>query len=394
MSVPHLGATELGAPGRGPVLLLGPTLGTSAVTAWGPCAELLADDFHVVAWDLPGHGASPAPDDAFTVAELARAVLALAERLLVARGEGNGTFAHAGVGVGGAVGLQLLLDAPGRVSSVASLGAAARMGTPDGWQERAAMVRAFGTETMVEEAAKRWFAPGFAEREPERAGALLAALRGADAHGYAAVCRALAAHDLRDRLGGVAAPLLAVAGADDETVPLADVEAVAAAVPHGRAVVLDDVAHLAPVEAPALVADLLRDALLSGPVVTEWQRRAVGATVRRQVLGDVHADRLEAATTPFTADFEDLVTQYAWGGVWSRPGLDRRTRALVGLSALVASGAHDELPAHVHAALGSGVSVEELAEVFLQSAVYCGVPAARAAFRVAQDALADAGVEL
>ncbi|MFW6773593.1 alpha/beta fold hydrolase [Nocardioides sp. CPCC 205120] len=394
MSVPVLAPTELGGSGSGPLLLLGPALGTSAAVLWEPCARLLASDFHVVAWDLPGHGASPAPGDAFTVAELARGVLHLAERLLVGRGEGDGTFAHAGAGVGGAVGLQLLLDAPGRVSSVATLGAAARMGTPDGWQERAAMARAFGTGTMVEEAAKRWFAPGFAEREPGRTAALLASLEGADAHGYAAACRALAALDLRDRLAGVAAPVLAVAGAEDQTVPRADVEAVAAAVPHGHAVVLDDVAHLAPVEAPAAVAELLRDTLLTGPVVTESQRRALGATVRRQVLGDAQVERLEAATTSLTADFEDLVTQYAWGGVWSRPGLDRRTRSLVALSALVARGAHDELEAHVHAALGTGVSVDELTEVFLQSAVYCGVPEARAAFRVAQRALADAGVEL
>jgi 4-carboxymuconolactone decarboxylase len=111
--------------------------------------------------------------------------------------------------------------------------------------------------------------------------------------------------------------------------------------------------------------------------------------VRRAVLGDAHVDRAQAATTILTADFQDLITRYAWGEIWTRPGLDRRTRSCVTLTALVAGGHLDELAMHVRGAVRNGLSGEEIAEVLLQTAVYCGVPAANAAFAVARRTLAE-----
>ena len=113
-----------------------------------------------------------------------------------------------------------------------------------------------------------------------------------------------------------------------------------------------------------------------------------GMKVRRQVLGDAHVDRATAAATPFTQDFQDLITRYAWGEVWTRPGLDRRTRSVAVLTALIARGHWEELAMHVRAARTNGLTVDEIGEVILQSAVYCGVPAANHAFAIAQEALA------
>jgi 3-oxoadipate enol-lactonase/4-carboxymuconolactone decarboxylase len=106
--------------------------------------------------------------------------------------------------------------------------------------------------------------------------------------------------------------------------------------------------------------------------------------VRREVLGDEHVDQAIAGTTKFTADFQDLITRYAWGEIWSRPGLDRRTRSMLTIMALVALGREHELEMHFRAALRNGVEPDELKEVLLQSAVYCGVPAANGAFAIAQ----------
>jgi len=114
-----------------------------------------------------------------------------------------------------------------------------------------------------------------------------------------------------------------------------------------------------------------------------------GMRVRREVLGDDHVDAAVAGTTVFTADFQDLITRYAWGEIWTRPGLDRRTRSCITLTALVALGRLDELEIHVCAALRNGLSEDEIGEVLLHSAIYCGVPAANAAFAVAQRVLAD-----
>jgi 4-carboxymuconolactone decarboxylase len=117
-----------------------------------------------------------------------------------------------------------------------------------------------------------------------------------------------------------------------------------------------------------------------------------GMRIRREVLGDEHVDRAVEGTTEFTADFQDLITRYAWGEIWARPGLDRRTRSAVTITALVARGAPDELAMHVRAAVRNGLTVEEIKEVLLQTAIYCGVPAARSAFAVAQRVLEEEGL--
>ena len=109
-----------------------------------------------------------------------------------------------------------------------------------------------------------------------------------------------------------------------------------------------------------------------------------GMKVRREVLGDEHVDAAAARSSDFTAEFQDLITRYAWGEVWTRPGLDRRTRSAITLTALIALGRYDELAMHVRAALRNGLTRDEIKEVLLQSAIYCGVPAANAAFTVAQ----------
>jgi len=116
-----------------------------------------------------------------------------------------------------------------------------------------------------------------------------------------------------------------------------------------------------------------------------------GMRIRRDVLGDEHVDRAVEGTTEQTAAFQDFITRYAWGEIWARPGLDRRTRSCITLTALVALGCFDELALHVRAARRNGLSTEEIAEVLLQTAVYCGVPAANSAFQVFQRVLEEDG---
>lgn len=114
-----------------------------------------------------------------------------------------------------------------------------------------------------------------------------------------------------------------------------------------------------------------------------------GMAVRRQVLGDAHVDRAIANTTDFTAPFQEFITRFAWGGVWTRAGLDRRTRSVITLSVLTALGRENEIAMHVRAALGNGLSQAEIAEVLIHTAVYAGVPAANAAFAIAQQVFAE-----
>jgi 3-oxoadipate enol-lactonase/4-carboxymuconolactone decarboxylase len=371
VTVPHLTAVRLGGRPDQSLLVLGPALGTSARALWADAAEHLAADFQVVAWDLPGHGTNgwvPEPGDGLSVADLARGVLAIVDELQ--DGLTPPAFHYAGVSVGGAVGLQLLLDAPRRVRSATLLCTGARIGDPELWGTRAAAVAASGTSSLTGASTERWFAPGF---------------------------------DVRDRLPEVAVPVLAVAGAQDGATPAELLAEVADGVRDGRLVVLDDVAHLPPVEAPEAVARLVRghalgeplEPLAEAPVTrpreesTVAEVREAGTAVRREVLGGAYVARTTRQATEFTRDFQDLVAEFAWGSVWTRPGLDRRSRSIVALTALVAGGHHDLLAEHVRAARATGLTVEEIREVLLQTAVYCGLPAADGAFRIAQRVLHD-----
>lgn len=418
MTVPQLTPVALGAAPQAdrPLLVLGPSLGTTATALWGAAACLLSEQYRVVGWELPGHGRGAPDAGPFGLEDLAEAVHRMVRALQREAGREDEPCLYAGVSVGGAVGLHLALDHPEDVAALAVLCSGARIGRPEDWTERAELVEASGTPTQVIGSAQRWFAPGFLEKQPVVATELLHGLQEADRHSYAAVCRALAAADVRSRLGEVRAPVLTVAGACDEVTGPEVLAEIAEGVPDGEQVVLLDAAHLVPAEDPERTAEeLLRffDARIPegrGPdVATSEEPSAAepsglpdrdasrarvldeGLAVRRQVLSDEHVDRAQAATTEFTAPFQDLISRYAWGEIWTRPGLDRRMRSAVTLTAMVALGHWSEFEMHVRAALRNGLDPGEIREILLQCAVYCGVPAANTAFARAQRVLAEAG---
>ncbi|XAS67360.1 alpha/beta fold hydrolase [Micrococcaceae bacterium Sec5.7] len=242
--------------GDKPLLIVGPSLGTSSVL-WAQTGALLGDSFDVVAWDLPGHGVSPAATETFDVAELADAVVELVDSIAP-----GALFHYAGVSLGGATGLQLGIKHGQRLKSLSVQCSGAKLGTPEGWLERADTVRGQGTPVMIQGSAQRWFAPGFMDREPELSSRLLHSLRDADRFSYAFCCDALAGFDVRSELGSISVPTLAVAGAEDTVAPPSFAEEIVEGINAGggtaTAVSLDGVAHLAPAEAPVVVADLLR----------------------------------------------------------------------------------------------------------------------------------------
>ncbi|MER7875092.1 3-oxoadipate enol-lactonase [Streptomyces solisilvae] len=400
---------DLSGPPTAPPLILGPSIGTS-LAVWEPQLPALTRTHRVLRWDLPGHGGSPAAllpsDGSATIGDLAALVLRLADE------QGWERFAYAGVSIGGAVGLHLAVHHPERLTSLAVVCSSARFGDPAAWRERAALVRAEGTEAMVASRPGTWFSHGFAHT-PVGA-ALIEDLRATDRAGYAACCDALAAYDITADLERIAVPTLVVAGRDDPATPPAHARRIADAVPGASLLEVAGAAHLAGVERPepvtaALLAHLTdstaqpHDDATTRPqndtphedaphthtphnttLHTDASRHAEGMAVRRDVLGNAHVDRAVARTTPFTARFQDFITRYAWGEIWTGDGLDRRTRSCITLTALIAHGHDAELAMHIRAALTNGLTREEIGEVLLQSAIYCGVPAANSAFATAQ----------
>jgi 3-oxoadipate enol-lactonase len=254
MSTPvpvRLASTQLAGHAGLPLLMLGPSLGTSAIEVWSPVARLLGETYRVVAWDLPGHGASPSLKRPFTVADIARAVAAL-----IPRYRADSTYI-AGVSLGGAVALTVQLDSPGLAVAAAIICSGARIGSPNAWEERAAQVRSSGTGSLMASAAARWFSPTTVERSPSMVDSVTRSLRDVDDASYARCCEALAEYHVTDRLSEIDGPLLALWAEHDAVTPEGSAIEVARGVRNGTIDSVADASHLAPIEQPSQVAGLL-----------------------------------------------------------------------------------------------------------------------------------------
>ncbi|MEU4925508.1 alpha/beta fold hydrolase [Streptomyces yokosukanensis] len=406
-------------PEDAPVLILGPSLGTTW-HMWDRQVPELTGQWRVFRFDLPGHGGAAA-HPAGSVAELCTRLLATLNSLGVQR------FGYAGCALGGAIGVELALRHPERLASLALVATSPRFGTADEFRQRGVIVRTNGLDPIARTAPERWFTGGFAAAQPAITEWAVQMVRTTDPGCYIAACEALAAFDVRSELGRVGVPTMVLVGSDDQVTGPAEARTLVAGIPDARLAVVPGASHLVPVEQPAAVTDLLAQhfstawqqpydtgqtvlpaaaivpvpaAALAPVPVAEIapaaapaqpaalpDRYETGLKIRREVLGDAHVDEELARSDGFSGDFQQFVTRYAWGEIWDRPGLDRRTRSCVTLTALVAGGHLEQLAVHTRAALRNGLTPDEIKEVLLQTAVYCGAPAAHSAFRVARQVI-------
>jgi 3-oxoadipate enol-lactonase / 4-carboxymuconolactone decarboxylase len=366
---------ETGRPDA-PALVLSNSLGTD-LSMWDPQVPVLAEHFRVIRYDTRGHGRTPAPPGPYTLDDLSGDVLALLDRLGLSR------VHFCGLSLGGMTGMWLAANAPERIDRLVLCATAARLGPPEFWQQRIDAVRANGTASMANTVLDRWLTPDFRAAHPGVEAAVRAMIVDTTDEGYASCSAAIKAMNLLPSLPTIRARTLVIAGAADPATPPEHGARIAAAIPGARLLVLDDVAHLLNLQQPAAVTELIRAHLQGADAYAE------GMAVRRQVLGDEHVDRAISNATALTADFQRYLTTAAWGQVWTRPGLDRRTRSAVTVAVLTALRATDELPMHLRAALRNGLTPAEIAEVLLHTAVYAGVPAANTAFRLAAETLSE-----
>jgi 3-oxoadipate enol-lactonase len=232
---------EAAGPAGAPVLVMSHSLGAS-LAMWQPQVDALADRFRVVCYDHRGHGRSPVPPGPYEIADLGADLIALLDRLGVAR-------AHVcGLSIGGMVGLWAAARHPDRIDRLVVLCTSALLGPPDGWRDRAALVLARGTEAVADGHLARWLTPGFVAEHPELWAELRAMLVATDPEGYAASCGAIERMDLRADLAAIRAPVLAVAGADDPATPPEHLVRIAESIPGGRVEVVAGAAHLASLE--------------------------------------------------------------------------------------------------------------------------------------------------
>ena len=340
MTITH----RLDGPDDAPVVMFANSLGTT-LDMWDAQAAELRDRYRVLRFDHRGHR---------SVHELAKDALSLLDRLEIDR------VAYCGLSLGGAVGMTIARRAPERIERMALCATTLDFGPPEQWHERAATVRSEGMDAIAPAGLERWFTPN---ADPELVARFDTMLRAQPAEAYSACCEALAEYEMSD--AAFSMPTLTIAGADDPVTPPAKL----AAIPADRHVVIGGARHMVNAEQ----ADAFNAILV--PFLDE----GAGMRVRRAVLGDAHVDRATVAGDP---DFQDFITRYAWGAIWTRPGLDRRTRSAITLTALIALGRENELAMHIRAARRNGLTPDEIKEVLLHSAIYCGVPAANSAFAV------------
>jgi 3-oxoadipate enol-lactonase/4-carboxymuconolactone decarboxylase len=358
-----------------PVLILSHSIGTDH-GMWAPQAADLLPHFQVLRYDTRGHGASDAPKGEYSIEELGKDVLGLVDALGVAN------FAFCGLSLGGAIGQWLALNKPQRLTGLILANTSFRFGPRENWENRIKAVLEKGMASIADMAMQRFFSLETVARGDAIVATARSVLLGTDPGGYAGCCAALRDFNSEKSLDKIQVPTLVIAGDSDVSTPWAGHgEILAREIPGARSLRLP-AAHLSNLEQPHSFTAALMDLLQPAPAHDTID---AGFAVRRAVLGDTHVDRAIATSNEFNREFQDLITRYAWGAIWTRPGLSPRTRRLLVLATMAALGRWEEFRLHVRAGLQHELEVCDLKEVLLQTAIYAGVPAANTGFHVASE---------
>lgn len=360
-----------------PVLVMSHSLGTDHAM-WSPQMEGLLPHFQILRYDTRGHGASGIPVADCTVEELGRDVLGLADHLGLRR------FAFCGLSMGGAIGQWLALQVPDRLTHLVLANTSPQFGPRSHWEARRNAVREGGMAAIVDAVMQRFFSAQTLARDPGIVDSARAVFLGVDPIGYCACCAALRDVDHRAVLKNIHVPTLVIGGDGDVSTPWdGHGDALAREIPGAQAVRLP-AAHLSNLERPQSFTAGLLAFLLLEQIEDPFEE---GLAVRRRMLGNEHVDRAMAASDDFTRDFQELITRYAWGSVWTRPGLTLHARRLLTLAIAASLGRWEEFRLHVRTGLAHELEPCDLREVLLQTAIYAGVPAANTAFHIAQEEL-------
>jgi 3-oxoadipate enol-lactonase / 4-carboxymuconolactone decarboxylase len=354
-----------------PVLIFSNSLGTT-LQMWDELVPLLLPYFRVLRYDTRGHGKSPATPGEYTIDQLGNDVIRLMDELKIEK-----AF-FCGLSMGGLIGQWLAINKASRFYIIAISNTAAKIGNADGWNERINNLNANGMEAIVEGTLLKWFTHDFLTTQKKEVEVLKQSFLNANVDGYCSCCAAIRDADYKETLQNVLTQVVIIAGEQDPVTTVADAQFMHERLPDAALEILP-AKHLSSTELPNEFAQILINHFAGE---TTFEK---GMHVRRTVLGNEHVDKASAKINDFNGDFQSFISNYAWGEVWTRPGLPKHTRSLITLSMLIALNRPNEFKMHVKAAFNNGVTKDEIKEVIMQSALYCGLPAANDAIHLAEE---------
>jgi 3-oxoadipate enol-lactonase/4-carboxymuconolactone decarboxylase len=360
-----------------PALILSHSLGLDHAM-WEVQAGEWARHFRVLRYDTRGHGATDVPPGDYTIAGLARDVLALADAAGIER------FAFCGLSLGGMIGQWLAAHAPDRVTHLVFANTSPRVEDPSAMEARRLAVLEGGMAAIVEMVMGRFFSPATLAAEGTAVAWARRTLLATNPIGYGGCCAAIRDMDQTAALASIGQPTLVISGDADVSMPWDRHGAVLVGGIAGAEAIRLQAAHLSNLERPRSFSRAVLGFLLPRPL----DPAVAGMAVRRAVLGDAHVDRSLESATDFTRAFQELVSRFPWSAIWTRPGLDHRTRRLLVLTTTAALGRWEEFRLHVRAGLQADLEPCDIEEALLQLAAYAGIPAANTAFAMASEEMA------
>lgn len=355
-----------------PVLIFSNSLGSN-YHMWDELVPLLLPYFQILRYDTRGHGHSSVTAGEYSIQLLAEDVIELADNLNIEK------FAFCGLSMGGLIGQYLGLHHANRLTHLVLSNTGAKIGDESRWTERAAFISQHGTEGMSKETMQRWFSEEFIANRPERIEAMTNMFSKSPNAGYISCCAAIRDADFRKNLEQILVPTLVITGSDDPVTNVEQAEFLADRIPNAHLQVLMGTKHLCATERPKEYVEKLLDFMVGASTAER------GMHIRKTVLGEAHVDRANAKKNEFNTDFQEFITDYAWGEIWARPGINKAQRSYLTLAMLIALNRKEEFKIHVRAALNNGLTKDEIKEIILHSSIYCGLPAANEAIHAAEE---------
>jgi 3-oxoadipate enol-lactonase / 4-carboxymuconolactone decarboxylase len=362
-----------------PVLVLSNSLGSN-YSMWDGVMPYLLPFFRVLRYDTRGHGLNKEQNQkTWAIADLANDVIGLLNELNIEKAY------FCGLSMGGLIGQELALNYGERFFKIALSNTAAKIGNDERWNERIGTINKDGLEAIMADTMTRWFTDDFFQKNPEKMEQAKAMFLDSDITGYSACCEAIRDVDFRDKLQEISTETLVITGDEDLVTNVEQAEFLVKNIKNSSLKILK-ARHLASYESPEIFANALLDFFIGEITFTR------GTHVRKTVLGEAHVANANQKINAFNSDFQSLISNYAWGEIWTRPGLSKHNRSLITLSMLIALNRPAEFKMHIKAAINNGVSLTEIKEVILQSALYCGLPAANDAIHLAEDVFKQLGI--